>query len=235
MLYLGIICLLYYICICAVMRKWNSTFSRFWLVAGSFFVFIHWFMNPVLKVFFVAIVTFFLCTEMMILQKMFLKPKDELKYVIVLGAKVNGTMVSESLRRRLDRTLTYMKENPNTKAIVSGSQLGGEVITEAEAMKRYLVEAGIDENRIIKEENSYTTEQNLRFSKELIPDIAESVGIITSNYHVYRAICYAKKLGYQEVHGISASTHPVLLINYLVREFFAILKLFLLTIKFTML
>ena len=235
MLYLGIICILYYICICAVMRKWNSTFSGFWPVVGSFFIFIHWIMNPLLKTFFVAIFIFFICIETMILQKMFLKQENNLDYVIVLGAKVNGTVVSESLRRRLDRTLTYMKENPNTKAIVSGSQLGGEVITEAEAMKRYLVEAGIDENRIIKEENSYTTEQNLRFSKELIPEISESVGIITSNYHVYRAICYAKKLGYQEVHGISASTHPVLLINYLVREFFAILKLFLLTIKITML
>ena len=235
MLYLGIICLLYYICICAVMRKWNSTFSRFWLLAGSFFIFIHWFMNPLLKVFFVAIFTFFLCIELLILQKIFLKPKDQLKYVIILGAKVNGTVVSESLRRRLDRAAVYMKDNPDTKAIVSGSQLGGELITEAEAMKRYLVEVGIDANRILKEENSYTTEQNLWFAKELIPDISEPTGIITSNYHVYRALCYAKKLGYPKVYGIPASTHPVLFVNYMVREFFAILKLFLLTMKFTML
>ncbi len=235
MLYLGIICLLYYMCICAVMRKWNSTFSRFWPVVGIFLIFIHWFMNPLLKTLFVAIFTFFLCMEMLILREMFIKSKNNLEYVIVLGAKVNGTVVSESLRRRLDRTVTYMNENPNTKAIVSGSQLGGELITEAEAMKRYLVEAGIDENRIIKEENSFTTEQNLKFSKELILDSSCPVGIITSNYHVYRALCYAKKLGYQEVHGISASTHPVLFVNYMVREFFAILKLFLLTIKFTML
>lgn len=235
MFYLGIICLLYYICICAVMKKWNSTFSGFWLVVGSFFIFIHWFMNPVLKVFFVAIFTCFLCMEMLILQKMCLKPKDNLNYVIVLGAKVNGTVVSESLRRRLDRAATYMKENPNTKAIVSGSQLGGELITEAEAMKLYLVEAGINEDRIMKEEHSYTTEQNLRFSKEMIPDVSCPVGIITNNYHVYRALCYARKLGYKEVYGIAASTHPVLFVNYLVREFFAIIKLFGLTIKFRVL
>ena len=235
MLYLGIICLIYYICICAVMGKWNSTFSRFWLLTGIFAICIQRFMNPVLEGIFLAGFTCFLCLEILILREMFKKPQEKLPYVIVLGAKVNGTVVSESLRRRLDRAVTYLKQNPDTIAIVSGSQLGGEMITEAEAMKRYLMAAGIEEARIIKEENSFTTEQNLKFSKELIPESDSPVGIITSNYHVYRALCYARKLGYKEVYGIAASTHPVLLVNYLVREFFAILKLFWLTIRFTML
>ena len=235
MLYLGIICLIYYICICAVMKKWNSTFSRFWLLAGIFAIGIHRFMNLVLECIFVAGFTCFLCLEILILREMFKKPQEKMPYVVVLGAKVNGTVVSESLRRRLDRAVTYLKQNPDTIAIVSGSQLGGELITEAEAMKRYLMAAGIEEARIIKEENSFTTEQNLKFSKELMSGYDGPVGIITSNYHVYRALCYARKLGYKEVYGIAASTHPVMLVNYLVREFFAILKLFWLTIRFTML
>jgi len=231
----GIICLLYYICICMVMKKWNATFSRFWLFAGIFAISIHRFMNPFLWCIFVAVFTFFITLEMLILRGMFTKPQDKLAYVIVLGAKVNGTVLSEALRRRLDRTVTYMKENPDTIAIVSGSKLGGELITEAEAMKCYLMEAGICEEKIIKEDNSFTTEQNLKFSKELIPDISCPIGIITNNFHVYRALCYARKLGYKDVHGIAASTNPVMFVNYMVREFFAILKLFWLTMKFTML
>lgn len=162
-------------------------------------------------------------------------PKLAIPYVIVLGAKVNGTEVSESLRRRLDRAVLYLKRNPQTYVIVSGSRLGGEKITEAEAMKRYLMESGISEERILKEENSYTTQENLKFSKELLPYENIQVGIITSNYHLYRSLSYAKSLGYKDPVGIPASTHPVLFVNYMTREFFAILKLFWLTKKITML
>ena len=234
MLYFGIICLLYYACICKVMGKWNATFSRFWLIAGVFCFCIHRFMTPVLWCGLAAVFIFFLWIELLIIREMHRKSQEGLSYIVVLGAKVNGTVVSESLRRRLDRAALYMKENPETVAVVSGSQLGGELITEAEAMKKYLIEAGIKEMRILKEENSYTTEQNLRFSKEIIGDVSKPIGIVTNNFHVYRALCYARKLGYENVQGISASTHAVLLINYMVREFFAILKLFWLTKKFTM-
>ena len=217
------------------MGKWNSTFSRFWLIAGIFCILVHKLMAPLFWWVFGAVFLFFLIIEFKIVKEMIKRPKAALPCVIVLGAKVNGTRVSESLRRRLERTVVYMEKNPQTIAIVSGSRLGGELITEAEAMERYLIEKGIEERRIIKEEQSYTTQENLKLSKELLPDEKIQVGIITSNYHVYRSLCYAKILGYNEPVGISATTHPVLFPNYMVREFFAILKLFWLTKKITML
>ena len=232
---LGILCLVYYIAICLVMGKWNSTFSRFWIAAGLGMIGIHFIRSLIVDVIVGVAFAFFIMIEICIIKAMFLKKINNLPYIIVLGAKVNGTVVSESLRRRLDAAAEYLRENPKTQVIVSGSQLGGELITEAEAMKAYLQKAGIEENRIFKEEASFTTEQNLKFSRELMEDKQSPVGIVTSNYHVFRALAYAKHLGYQNVVGIPASCHPVLFVNYMVREFFAIIKLFWLTKKFTML
>ena len=101
-------------------------------------------------------------------------------------------------------------------------------------MMRYLADRGIDERRIMREENSYTTKQNLILSRGLMEDKAAAVGIVTSNYHIYRSLVFAKRLGYNEVYGIVADCHPVLIINYITREFFALVKIWL-TKDFTML
>ena len=231
---LAILCLIYYLCICQIMKKWNSTFSRFWLMTAAVFIVIHitnyiWIEKLVMMGFF-----FFAGIEMLILKAMHSKAVSGLSYIIVLGAKVNGTVVSESLRRRLDAAAEYLRENPDTQVIVSGSKLNGELITEAEAMMRYLVNQGIDKKRILKEENSYTTKQNLIYSREFIEDEGAAVGIVTSNYHIYRSLALARQLGYQQVYGIPASCHPVLFVNYMTREFFAVIKIWL-TKDFTML
>ena len=216
------------------MRKWNSTFSRFWILAGIVLIVSGMINHIVIHIVLVVGIVLFVGTEVLILKAMFQKHISKLPYIIVLGAKVNGTVVSESLRRRLDAAAVYLQENPDTQVIVSGSKLNGELITEAEAMMRYLADRGIDERRILKEENSYTTKQNLILSRELMEDKAAAVGIVTSNYHIYRSLVYAKRLGYKEVTGIPASCHPVLFVNYMTREFFAVIKIWL-TKDFTML
>lgn len=231
---LGILFLIYYICICLVMKKWNSTFSRFWLLAGVVMIGIHFIRSVIVDTLLAVGIGFFIGIEILIFKAMLQKKVNNLPYIIVLGAKVNGTVVSESLRRRLDTAAVYLKENPDTQVIVSGSKLGGELITEAEAMMRYLVEHGINPGRIHKEEASYTTKQNLMFSKELIEDKEAAVGIVTSNYHLFRSLAYARRLGYKKIYGIAASCHPVLFINYMTREFFALVKIWL-TKDFTML
>lgn len=231
---LGIIFLIYYLCICFVMGKWNTTFSRFWLVSGILMIGIHFLRTTVVDALLLFAIIVYLIIELQIIKAMFPKIEKDLPYIIVLGAKVNGTVVSESLRRRLDAASEYLQGNPDTRVIVSGSKLHGEEITEAEAMMRYLVDKGIKENRILKEENSYTTKQNLMFSMELMDDKAAAVGIVTSNYHIYRSLAYARCIGYKKIYGIPASCHPVLFINYITREFFALVKIWL-TKDFTML
>lgn len=151
-------------------------------------------------------------------------------YLIVLGAGVNGTVPSLSLRDRLDAALTYLNENPETVAVVSGGQGPGEHITEAQAMFDFLVDSGIDQERIIKEEESESTQENIAFSLEKIKDAGgtktSSIGIVTSEYHLYRSKKIAERLGIDPV-GVAAETSmPTLKLNHFIREGLGVILMF---------
>jgi uncharacterized SAM-binding protein YcdF (DUF218 family) len=102
-----------------------------------------------------------------------------------------------------------------------------EDISEADAMEQYLIEQGVAENRIRKEDQSVSTRENLSFSRRFIDPKHETVGIVTNNFHSYRAKLLAEQEGYAHVFSVSASSNYVFQINYLVREFFAVLAIFL--------
>ena len=91
-----------------------------------------------------------------------------LEYIIVLGAHVEGTRLTLALLERTRRALQYLQENPETKAVLSGGKGTGEAITEAQAMYHYLTEHGIKGERLILEERSTSTAENLKFSLDLI-------------------------------------------------------------------
>ncbi len=99
-------------------------------------------------------------------------PQESLDYVIVLGAQVRGTSPSLSLKKRLERAAEYAEENPGTIFILSGGQGPDEGISEAECMYQYLVAAGVPEDRLIKEDASTSTRENLTFSAEIIRGLA---------------------------------------------------------------
>ena len=111
--------------------------------------------------------------------------------IIVLGAGVNGSTPSLSMCNRLDAALAYLNANPAATVIVSGGQGPGEDITEAKAMADYLTAHGIDSARIVQEDRSRTTRENLENSFAILRarggDPADGVGIVTSEYHLYRA------------------------------------------------
>lgn len=153
--------------------------------------------------------------------------KRDLAYLVVLGAQVRGRKLSSSLYRRIEKARQYLADNPETIVIVSGGRGKGEEITEALAMRQYLVEQGVEENRIFMEERSTTTEENLRFSAAYIHDLGLSIGIVTNSFHMYRACCYAKRVGYQNPEAVPAGCPPVFFVNYMVREFFALIKMLL--------
>lgn len=153
------------------------------------------------------------------------KPKVKADYLIVLGAQVRGTRLTKSLRYRLDAAIAYLKKNPNTKVIVSGGQGPREDITEAKAMKRYLISKGIHENSIIMEEKSTNTYENLMFSKRFMKDNGDhqNIVIVTNKFHLYRAVSIGKKQGLL-VWGLGAKCDRVLAPSYYIREFFAVVK-----------
>jgi uncharacterized SAM-binding protein YcdF (DUF218 family) len=97
-------------------------------------------------------------------------------------------------------------------------------MSEAQAMKNYLVDKGIDADRIIMEDKSTDTSENLRYSAEYIDDLNTPVCVVTNNFHVFRAKKIAKGCGFTNVSGAAAGSDPVLLLNYMVREAIGIVK-----------
>ena len=152
------------------------------------------------------------------------KPSDNADYVIVLGAHVFGERMSANLRYRVEAACEYLKENPDTKAVLSGGQGQGEDITEAEAMRRYLIQEGIEAERLLIEGNSVNTEENIRNSAKLIGDKSKKVVIVSNGFHIYRAKGIAKKQEYKHVEGLGCKIHPYSIPNSYVREAFAVIK-----------
>ena len=152
--------------------------------------------------------------------------EPEAPYLVVLGAGVNGTEPSLSLLNRLEAAKAYLDAYPETVAVVSGGQGTGEAITEAECMRLWLTENGISPVRIIKEEKSTSTYENLENSLKLIRenggDPAGPVAIVSSEYHLYRAKYMARALGADALGVAARTTYPILMINYFIREAFAV-------------
>ena len=156
---------------------------------------------------------------------MIIPRSKDFDYVIIHGAGlIEGEKVSKLLQERLDKAVFVYRKDPSpTKLIPSGGKGSDENISEAEAMKRYLLEQGIPESDIIVEDKSATTLENLKFSKEII-DSREGrkyTALVTSNYHVYRALRYCRKVGLK-CKGIGSHVALYYWPCALIREFIAV-------------
>ena len=150
----------------------------------------------------------------------------DIDFVVILGAGLDGTQLSKTLKQRLDQSIEYLNHNHEVRVILSGGQGPGEAISEAEAMGEYLISNGIEEERLIYENKSTTTKENIQNSKDIIEKLGVSkpkVMIITSDYHMYRAKMIAEKIS-MNAYGISSKTPIFIRINYLIREYFAVIK-----------
>ena len=165
----------------------------------------------------------FLFVEGLVVSGFSKKGRDHLDYLLVLGAQVYDNGPSVVLKYRLDRAILYLQDNPDTICIVSGGQGENEPFAEADGMAEYLIKHGIDAERIRKEDASLKTIQNIRNSMEMIEE-GSSVGIVTNNFHLFRALSIAKKQGLKNCAGIPAGSKAVYLPNNMLREFFGILK-----------
>ena len=172
----------------------------------------------------VLCIGYFCAVEAFILSDARTDTHETADYIIVLGAGVNGTKPSLSLRDRLVGAYDYMVANPDTIAIVSGGQGEGELITEAACMYNWLTEKGIDPNRIIMEDRATCTLENLQYSMDIINKLSTQdpvIGLVSSEYHLHRAKRLAKYVGI-EVIGVAAKTSfPTVAVNYFIREAFA--------------
>ena len=161
-------------------------------------------------------------TEGFILEASFGDPKEEVEYMVVLGAKVRSDGPSVSLWDRIYAAADYLQAHPNTIAVCSGGQGADEPMTEARAIYDELVKLGIDESRIWLEEEATSTWGNLNLTLDLIEEKTgerpEKLGILSSEYHLFRAGMQAKECGVEPV-GIPAPTSRLSQrINHFMRE-----------------
>ena len=172
---------------------------------------------------------------------------------LVLGAKVKEEGISKSLKARLDKAIEYSQDNPGTVLILSGGQGPDEPVSEAKAMFEYLSYNGVPKDKMVLETLSTSTVENIAYSKVLIDKMEEEkvkerehrgpvihseapagfvevekrpvqVGILTSNFHIFRARMIAEKWGIPKVYGIPSKSDPILFPHLCVRECLAIMK-----------
>ena len=152
---------------------------------------------------------------------------ENVQCVFVLGAGIREETPTLVLQERLNFAIDYMNSHPTSIAIVSGGMGFGESITEAEAMNRYMVERGIEQNRIYKEEQATSTYENMVYSKRLFEENRKEplskIMIVTSDFHMLRSKMLAGRVGLQ-ASGISASTPWYIYPNVLLREYVAYFK-----------
>ncbi len=171
-------------------------------------------------------------TEAIIIRASIGDPDKTCQYMVVLGAKVNGTSPSISLSDRIDAAYAYMTTHPDVIAILSGGQGEDEGISEAECMFRELTARGISKDRLWIEDKATSTWENLKFSLDLIAyktgTQPETIGLLSSEYHLFRASLFAKDCGVEAI-GIPAETSWVTLrLNYFTREVAGVWHYFLL-------
>ena len=143
---------------------------------------------------------------------------ENMEYYLVLGAWVNGRQPSRALRKRLDKALSCAEKNSAARLILSGGQGDDEEISEAVCMWNYLTAAGVAEERLILEDRSTSTRENLLFSDQLTGCASSRCGIISNDFHICRVMKLAREAGYRDCYGIPAEGDPVMELHYIVRE-----------------
>lgn len=223
-------------CILIYSIKSGTRFYMIWGLGGCSFLgltfFLHFHMwtklpsglQKVISIAIAAGILLFVIVEGCIISSYRAKGEKNLDYIIVLGAQVKEKGPSAALKFRLDTAYDYLIENENTICIVSGGQGANEPCSEAQGMRDYLVGKGISEERIIMEDKSTDTSENIKFSSGFLNMENDSVGIVTNNFHVFRGVHLAKHLGMKNVCGIAAPSNIYFQLNNMVREFFGIMK-----------
>lgn len=227
----GALCALYYLA-CGYGIRFGTAQLWLWLVLGAGCILLgvlievglrlHWVLPGWARASIAAVVVASFAATFammgMVISRMGATAPANLDYLVVLGARVNGEVPSGALMHRIESAAAYLQENPDTLVIASGGQGEGEYISEAECIRRTLVSFGIDESRILMEDRSTSTHENLTYSQALMEIPNAQVAVVSNNFHVYRAQRLAEAVLGRPVHAIAAEFTWTLLPHYVVRE-----------------
>ena len=152
----------------------------------------------------------------------------QVEAVVVFGAGVNGTEPSLDLLSRLEAALDYVEDRPDIPIVVSGCQGPGEDISEARCMADWLTGQGVAADRILLEDRAANTEENVRFSLELLAEhgveATDNIAFVTSDYHLCRGAYLFRRYGVADPVPVAAhmpERYRDLTVGYFIREAFA--------------
>ena len=239
---IGVVSIVYYFYIKFVFG--GLAFSEFFLYLGIILIGYNYIKDKILKNYLVNILikisisivlTAFILGQTAIIAYPKHNIKGDSDYLIILGASVKKTTPSLTLKARLDSAIEYLsKTNDDCYIVVSGGKGDGEHISEALAMKNYLIENSIDEDRIIVEDNSTNTFENFKYSKGKIEKHSNknirdlTIKVVTTDFHSFRSSILAKRNGYNEVTFYTSKSKTSFIPVYYTREFLALAKIMLL-------
>lgn len=251
---IGLLSLGYYVALKAINFSFIPSFSECWLLLSAVlftaFVFArkcnakakYIFLEPCKKWIrnFVK-VALSVCAFITVVNLIFIltptssKKEVETDYLILLGGGINqdGTLAATP-RKRLERAAEYLKEHPKTKIIVTGGKGRFAPCAEAPVLAKNLVKLGVDSGRILEEDKALDTIQNFSYSVDLIANrenvsieevLKEPVTVVTSGFHLRRAMRLAKRMGFENIQGVAAKTPAVYVANCYCREICSYIKL----------
>lgn len=127
--------------------------------------------------------------------------QKEVTHILVLGCGVFGDEPSDMLEDRLLRAIEVAEKLPEAKLVLSGNN-SGEDYNEVGVMKSFCLKNGISEQRILTDDNGFSTGESITNLKKDFK--AENVIIVTQKYHLYRAMHIASQYGI-EAYGVASN------------------------------
>ena len=234
----GIVCILFYL-MCGIMVRFGQSLLFLWPLLGLACIARWWlwrrawrdgrphpfpgWLLAVIRCVVALCLCFFCFVEYFVFSAAFSVPKDGLDAIVVLGARVDEDgSPSGSLNERIEAAAEYLLRNPDTLVVASGGQGADEPMSEAECIRLHLAAKGVAPDRILVEDRSTSTAENLTNSFALLEGRAGSVGIVTNDFHIFRALCTGRALGSFELSPLPARSSVSGFIHYSMREFFAL-------------
>lgn len=226
----GVLCIAYYL-LCGLYVRFGQSMLWVWPVAGALLIARYFLARAGIiallprglliaaRTLIALGAAFFIGVECFVASGVVSAAPEGLDYLIVLGARVNGREPSLSLQTRTEAAIEYLKENPETKVIASGGQGSDEEIAEADCIIRLMTEAGIEPERILREGQSTSTAENIRYSYALMQEPDATVGIVTNGYHMFRAKLIAQSHSEHPIYGLAAKSSIFMLPHNMTREF----------------
>jgi uncharacterized SAM-binding protein YcdF (DUF218 family) len=183
----------------------------------------------IIKILFLVWLISFIILMFFVFNESEIKDDSDVDFIFVLGGGIRCNEPDNVLRERLDLAVDYSEKYPDLNIYVSGGIGIGEDISEAQAMENYLIDKGIDKNKIFKEEKATSTFENMKYLKDILLKEYDDLNdcnnmlLITSDFHMFRSKIIAKRLGFIPK-GAKAKIPFYMYPNACLREYIAIFK-----------